>query len=92
MREISYIHVRESHLVEEKEVKTADISFENGYLKVGDQLYEISINGDKRNIPKAFVPAFESDGFPRILCDWNGQETDWMLDDVTLYPVQKKTV
>lgn len=87
MREISFLYVREGNLLQEKEVHTADISFENGYLKVKDQYFAISVNGDDRNIPKAFVPAFESDGFPRIVCDFLGQETDWMLDDVTLYPV-----
>ncbi|MFF2532269.1 hypothetical protein ACFVS2_25505 [Brevibacillus sp. NPDC058079] len=89
MREKTFIYVRESHLVQEKEVKTADIAFDNGKLRVNNNLFLIAINGDERNIPKAFVPSFEEDGFPRILCDWNGQETNWMLDDVTLYPVRE---
>lgn len=97
MRETTLIYVCDN-LYTEREVKTADISFVDGFLQVGAEKFVISINGDKRNVPKAFVPAFESDGLPRIICDWTSgypemasQETDWMLDDITLYPVKKQT-
>lgn len=94
MREKTFIYVMDS-LYHEKEVKTADISFVDGHLKVGEQLYRIQINGDEKNVPKAFVPDF-GDGFPRIICDWKGwyppyqEETDWMLDDITLYPIEQR--
>lgn len=94
MSKTTFIYIMDNMLTE-KEVKIADISFVDGYLKVGDQLYMIKINGDDKNVPKAFVPSFK-DGSPRILCDWKGwfppyeEETDWMLDDVLLYPIQKR--
>lgn len=79
----------------EVEVKTEDISFKDGFLFIGENAYAIRINGDQRNTPKAFVPIWKEDGLPRILCDWKShlepsQETDWMLDDITLYPLKRE--
>jgi hypothetical protein len=85
MPKTTYINVWASALTEEKEVELSGIVFKDGYLFIENVKHDIIINGDDRNIPKGFVPDF-GDGFPRIMCDWKGTETEWMLDDVTLVP------
>lgn len=73
-------------IVTEQEFDLDKIQYENGRFVVDDRKFDIVILGDEGNIPKRLEKEYE-DGYPRLICDYYGNEHAWMLDDIVLFEI-----
>jgi hypothetical protein len=82
MKNIGYVNIKfeDGNVVSEVETDYNSIEFKDGYFIINGKLHSVMIMAEEFNIPIKYVKDY-GDGFPRIICSYDGKEHDWWLYD-----------